>query len=90
MVIASVLPASNIYWRPTVENPADKIVSLNQSLKMMADQYGAVYLDYHTALKNEVNGLDKEMAEDGVHPTEKCYQIMADLAEKAIQRAISK
>lgn len=90
VVIASVLPASNIYWRPTVENPAEKIVSLNQSLKMLADQYGAVYLDYHTPLKNQQNGLDKEMAEDGVHPTVKCYKIMADLAEKAIKNAIAK
>ena len=90
VIVASVLPAAHIYWRPTVENPADKIVSLNQSLRMMAEQYGVVYLDYHTPLKNEVNGLDKEMAADGVHPTEKCFKIMADLAEKAIQRAISK
>ena len=90
VIVASVLPAAHIYWRPTVENPADKIVSLNQSLRMMAEQYGVVYLDYHTSLKNEVNGFDKEMAADGVHPTEKCFKIMADLAEKAIQRAISK
>lgn len=89
VVLASVLPASNIYWRPSVENTADKVISLNQSIKMMADQYGLIYLDYHTALKNSENGLDKELAEDGVHPTLKCYKIMATLAEEAIQKAIN-
>lgn len=90
VVLASVLPASAIYWRPTVENAGDKIVSLNQSIKMVAEQYGLVYLDYHTALKNKTNGLDKELAEDGVHPTVKCFKIMAALAEEAIQAALQR
>lgn len=88
VILASVLPASKIYWRPTVENTAEKVISLNQSLKMVADQYGLIYLDYHTALKNSENGLDRELAEDGVHPTLKCYKIMAALADAAILKAI--
>jgi lysophospholipase L1-like esterase len=56
---------------------------------MMAEQYGLIYLDYHTVLKNRENGLDKEMAEDGVHPTVQCYKIMATLAEEAIQKAMN-
>ena len=44
VILASVLPASDIYWRPTVENTAEKVISLNQSIKMMAEQYGLIYL----------------------------------------------
>ena len=43
VILASVLPASDIYWRPTVENTAEKVIS-NQSIKMMAEQYGLIYL----------------------------------------------
>ena len=33
-------------------------------------------------------GLDKELAEDGVHPTLAGYKVMEPLAEKAIAQAL--
>jgi lysophospholipase L1-like esterase len=36
------------------------------------------------------NGLPKELAEDGVHPTVEGYAIMKPLAEKAIKTALQK
>lgn len=90
VVVASVLPVSSIYWRPSVIQAQEKIISLNASLKLLAEQYGLVYLDYHTVLRNSNNGLDKDMAEDGVHPTPACYKIMAALAEEAIEKSVNR
>jgi hypothetical protein len=36
---------------------------------------GAVYVDYHTAMKDERDGLPAELAKDGVHPMEAGYRI---------------
>ncbi|MGB5403933.1 MAG: acylhydrolase, partial [Robiginitalea sp.] len=49
-----------------------------------------VYLDYFSALANDKMGLDKDLAEDGVHPTRKGYQIMGPLAEAAILKAMER
>jgi lysophospholipase L1-like esterase len=85
-IIASVLPASAFGWRPEVKDGASKIIALNTALKSLANKYKIIYLDYHTTLKNDVNGLSKEMAQDGVHPTKKCFEIMVDLALKALKK----
>jgi lysophospholipase L1-like esterase len=34
--------------------------------------------------------LKREMAEDGLHPNDRGYRIMADLAAKAISQALAK
>jgi lysophospholipase L1-like esterase len=49
-----------------------------------------VYLDYFTALKDERNGLPKNLSGDGVHPNLAGYKIMEPLAEKAIAEALRK
>jgi lysophospholipase L1-like esterase len=45
-------------------------------------------VDYFNALVNDTNGMDEELAYDGVHPTKKGYELMAPLAEKAIKKAL--
>jgi len=68
--------------------PAPKIVALNAWIKRYAASVGAVYLDYHTAMKDARDGLPPELAADGVHPTEAGYRIMAPLAARAIAEAL--
>lgn len=82
-VICSVLPADRYGWRPGVQ-PAEDIVKLNQMLKEYADAEKILYIDYHSALKNENNGLPVEYAEDGVHPTMTCYKIMEKMVLEAL------
>lgn len=87
VVISSVIPAYDFPWRPGME-PAEKVVALNIMLKAYCDKNKIVYLDYHTAMKDNRNGLKKELGYDGVHPNQEGYKVMAPLAEKAIAEAL--
>jgi lysophospholipase L1-like esterase len=89
VVLSSVLPVFDYPWKPGLE-PAPKIVALNRWIRAYADSTGAVYLDYHTAMADERQGLRADLTRDGVHPTEAGYRIMAPLAEAAIQRALAR
>jgi acyl-CoA thioesterase-1 len=48
-----------------------------------------VYLDYFSALVDDRGMLKRTLADDGLHPTDAGYKIMASLAEKAIQKALA-
>jgi lysophospholipase L1-like esterase len=87
VVLASVLPAYDYPWRPGLE-PAGKIVALNAWMRDYASQHDVVYLDYHSAMADERQGLRRELSEDGVHPNEAGYRLMAPLAERAIGEAL--
>ena len=87
VVISSVLPAHDYPWRPGLE-PAPKIVALNAWLRDYAAKRGAVYLDYHSAMADERQGLRREYSDDGVHPNAAGYRAMAPLVEAAIERAM--
>lgn len=86
VVLSSVLPVYDYPWKPGLE-PAAKIIGLNEWLRRYAASVGAVYVDYHRAMKDARNGLPIELARDGVHPTEAGYRIMATLVEDAIRQA---
>jgi len=88
VVISSVLPAHDYIWRPGLE-PNIKIPKLNAMLKDYAETKGIIYLDYFSVMVDDRNGLPKDLADDGVHPTKKGYAIMRPLAEEAIARALN-
>jgi lysophospholipase L1-like esterase len=90
VVMASVLPVYTYVWRPEILHPAQTIVALNQWISDYARSHGAVYLDYHSAMKDERLGLRNELTPDGVHPNEAGYRIMAPLTVSAIQEALRK
>ena len=87
VVLSSVLPVYDYRWRPGLE-PAGKIVELNAWLKEYSSNRDVVYLDYHTVMADERQGLKSELSEDGVHPNEAGYRIMVPLAEVAIEEAL--
>jgi lysophospholipase L1-like esterase len=87
VVLSSVLPVYDYPWSPGLE-PSPKIVALNAWMKDYAAARGAVYLDYHTAMADERGGLRRELGDDGVHPNEAGYRVMAPLAERAIAEAL--
>ena len=86
VIMASVLPAFNYRWRPEVADVADKIVALNAWIKDYCEQKGHLYLDYHSAMKDERNGLPKSLSEDGVHPNKEGYRVMEGLVAEAIAK----
>ena len=84
-VICSVIPATAFYWHPEVTGAAEKIIRLNSMLEEYAKANRIPYVDYHSAMKNEQNGLSPELAKDGVHPTREGYDIMKGLLLKALR-----
>jgi lysophospholipase L1-like esterase len=87
IVLASVLPVDDYPWRRGLD-PAPKIMALNAWMKRYAADHGHIYLDFHSAMKNERNGTKAELAYDGVHPNEAGYRVMAPLTERAIALAV--
>ena len=87
VVLCSVLPVYDYPWRPGLE-PAPKIVALNAWMKHYADSTRGVYVDYHSAMRDDRNGMRADLASDGVHPNEEGYKIMAPLVERGIADAL--
>jgi lysophospholipase L1-like esterase len=89
VVLSSILPVYDYPWRPGL-TPAPRIVAINSWLKAYAARVGATYLDYHSAMKDERDGLRAGLGDDGVHPNEAGYQLMASLVEPAIAAALAR
>lgn len=87
VVLCSVLPVYDYPWRPGLE-PAEKIVRLNAWMRDYAAANNLIYVDYHSAMADERQGLPRELSSDGVHPNESGYRVMVPLAENAIARAM--
>ena len=75
-IICSILPCDRFYWRPEVTGQAQEIVKINALLKEYAESAKIPYVDYHSVMKNENDGLPKEYAADGCHPTKAGYEVM--------------
>ncbi|MFM2368581.1 MAG: hypothetical protein RL619_881 [Bacteroidota bacterium] len=88
VILCSVLPALDFPWKPN-QNPAEKVVTLNEMIKNYAATNGIVYLDYYSAMVDGRKGLLASYSNDGLHPNKTGYQVMAPLAEEAITKALS-
>ena len=88
VVLCSVLPVYDYPWKPGLE-PAPKIMTLNSWLKAYADAHDAVYVDLHTAMRDNRNGLKSDYTYDGVHLSEAGYRMMSTLVEQGIAAALS-
>ena len=92
VVFASVLPVHN-YTHDGEESfalrPRERILGLNKWLKNYCAKNGFVYLDYFGSVADERGMLKRALSDDGLHPTDAGYKIMARLAEKAIQKALA-
>ena len=88
VILCSVLPAIDFYWRPGLE-PAEKIVALNKMIKAYADKNNIIYVDYYTPMVDDRKGLKAAYSPDGVHPNEAGYKIMEPLCSHALQKALA-
>jgi lysophospholipase L1-like esterase len=87
VVLCSILPAFDYPWKPGL-TPAPKILELNRWIKAWAGDHGYVYVDYHTAMKDDRDGLPPNLSHDGVHPLPAGYAVMTPLVEAGIQQAL--
>ena len=89
-VVASILPVHNYTPRAQdffAQRPVQRILDVNRSLKDYCTKNKIVYLDYFSAMVDEKGLLRRDLAEDGLHPNDAGYKIMAPLAEAAIAKA---
>ena len=89
VVLCSVLPAFDFPWKKGLE-PAEKVIKLNAVLKSYAKKHDLTYIDYFSAMVNDVNGLKDELGYDGVHPNAAGYSIMESIFEKEISKVLIK
>ena len=87
-VLCSVLPCTGYKWRPEVTDAAAKIVALNAMLKEYAQKNGLIYVDYHTPMKNEEDGLPQSLSHDGCHPLIEGYKIMERILLDALKQSV--
>jgi acyl-CoA thioesterase-1 len=95
VVLASLLPVSDYGKRAdgtprpqTARRPPPVIRAINAWMKEYAAANSLVYLDYHSAMADGSGQLKAELSNDGLHPNEKGYEVMAPLARRAIVAAL--
>jgi lysophospholipase L1-like esterase len=91
IVFSSILPVHNYTDKAKdffAQRPMSRILALNEWLKKYCAENKIVYLDYFPALADDKGLLKKELADDGLHPNDAGFKIMAPLAEAAIAKAM--
>ena len=96
VVLASLLPVSDYESREgkpiiqTARRPPEQIKTLNTWIQSYALQNKLVFLDYYSAMIDTKGFLKDELSNDGLHPNEAGYAVMAPLAERAIAAALKR
>ena len=92
VVFSSILPVHNYTDRSKdffAQRPMTRVLELNKWLKNYCEKNNILYLDYFSAVVDDKGLLKKDLADDGLHPNDAGYKIMAPLAEAAIQKAMA-
>ena len=92
VIFSSVLPVHNYTPKSQdffAQRPMAKILEVNRWLKEYCAKNGIAYLDYFSALVDEKGLLKKDLAEDGLHPNDAGFKIMAPMVEAAIQKVLA-
>lgn len=95
VVMSSVMPISDynknaqgVQIVRSVQRPPDKIVALNAWIKDLSKRRNLVYLDYFPVMADEKGFLKPDIANDGLHPNAKGYELIKPLAAEAIKTAL--
>jgi lysophospholipase L1-like esterase len=94
-VFASITPTSDYHKAENPRNemtktrPIATIVEVNNWLREYCRAHHCVYVDYYNALLDTNGVLGADLSDDGLHPNAKGYRIMAPLAVKGLDQALS-
>jgi len=92
VVFSSVTPIHNYFPQRQamfLQRSPEKIQELNRWLRSYCEQNHMVYLDYYSAMVDSHGLMQQELADDGLHPNDAGYRVMAPLAETAITKALA-
>jgi lysophospholipase L1-like esterase len=93
VVFSSILPVNNYEARADkvlAERHPDELRALNAWLKRFCASRGYEYADYDAAMVDSAGLMRRGLTDDGIHPRDGGYAIMAPIAEAAIERALAK
>jgi lysophospholipase L1-like esterase len=90
VILCSLTPISDYVpnRKQSASRPPADILKLNAWIKEYAAKSGAIFADYYAATVDEKGMLKEGYSNDGLHPNEKGYALMAPVASKAIAEAL--
>jgi lysophospholipase L1-like esterase len=94
VVLSSITPVSAYHTvaprgvPQTTTRPMARIQRLNAWMQTYAAAHNDTYLDYFSAMTDQSGLMRAELTEDDLHPNAKGYEIMAPLAQAAIDKAL--
>lgn len=92
-IFASILPVSGdppAASTVLAERHPDELRVLNAWLRRFCDARGYQYADYYEVLVDRRGQMRRGLTDDGVHPLDAGYALMAPVAERAIARALAR
>lgn len=90
VIMATLLPAANIYWDKNIKNTPEKIISLNNRLRKYAEENNIPFVDYYSHLVyGEERALNPAHTKDGLHPISSGYDIMEPLIKQEIDKILN-
>jgi lysophospholipase L1-like esterase len=89
VVLCLLLPVSDYTQHKQIDHrPPSDILKLNEWLRRYAAEIQAEVGDYYSVLVDSSGMLKEGYSDDGLHPNERGYTLMAPVAEAAIERAL--
>jgi lysophospholipase L1-like esterase len=92
LVLSSVTPVNNYTpasQRFFADRPPAEILRLNEWMKAYCANTNCYYLDYFDSMVDGSGLLRRGLSEDGLHPNDAGYKIMAPLAQSAIDKTMA-
>jgi lysophospholipase L1-like esterase len=89
IILYLLTPVSNyVNAKLTERLPPAEVMNLNHWIESYAPDIHAQIADYYTALVDDKGMLRQGYSDDGLHPNAKGYELLAPVAEAAIERAL--
>ena len=89
VILCSLTPVSDYTAHPqTVRRPPAQILELNAWIKNYAAEVHAGFADYYSALVDGKGMLKNGYSNDGLHPNDRGFALLAPVAEAAIEKAL--
>jgi lysophospholipase L1-like esterase len=89
VILCLLLPVSDYTTsKQTTRRPPADILKLNDWLRNYATEIHAPVADYYSALVDDHGMLRQGYSDDGLHPNDRGYTVMAPIATAAIEKAL--
>jgi lysophospholipase L1-like esterase len=88
VILCLLTPVSDYVKKQTDHRPPDDIVNLNHWIASYAPDIHAAVVDYYSVLVDDKGMLRDGFSNDGLHPNDKGYALMAPVVEAAIESTL--